>query len=280
MKRALFLLLIFDIGFAASNLIVEDVDYSNLYSDSYSRIAFKVTNNGDETATVLNATLPFSSYYISFIPDTISPSESVDIVFMVFDSCEPRGNSYPLFMNLSYQDSSGLKQLDSSVYTIVVESPLNISILFPDSIDNSIGIPIDSKYRLTYLVENLGYYNKNISIILSHPNSIYSVIYTSFDRYVGQSISNTTFLERPKESILFSHLLMPIVSGESGTYSITVKDNDCSYNNQIINLRYSIVSSVNRGGFNIIFADEPLVFAFLSLFILRYLFNYKSTHKK
>ncbi len=264
MKRTLFLLLIFNVGFAASNLVVDAVDYSNLYSDSYSKIVFTLTNTGDEDATLINATLPFSSYYISFMPDTISPSESSDIVFMVFDDCEPKGNVYSFFMNLSYSDSIGVKELDSSVNTIVVESPINISLIYPNSVDNTIGIPIDSKYRLTYIVENSGYSDKNISIIISHPDSIYSIIYSSFDRYIDQSISNSSFLANPGETILFSHVLFPVISGESGIYSITVKDNDCSYNDQIVNLKYNIVSSVNRGGFNIVFADEPIFFVFVA----------------
>ncbi|MBN1923623.1 MAG: hypothetical protein JW791_02590 [Nanoarchaeota archaeon] len=273
MKKLFLLLFLLPIAFGAANINVDSASYTYVYSNSLSRITFTLVNNGDEAAYLTNKTLNgFSNYNIYFSPDSIPAGSSAEVIFEVSIGCEPRDNLYEFFANFTYDDSSGTKIANSTLYTILTASPLIVEISSPEDINTIIGIQTDDVGKLLYSVSNNGFQTLNFNVSVNYEESIFSEIITSKGDYSTSHISNEVFHLQPGEDIIFSHSLIPVMSGASGFYTVYLTDEECVYNRVIINFNYEVFSS-SRGGFNIIVADESnYLIIFLSIVFISLLF--------
>lgn len=264
MKRLIFLILLTPVVFAAANLNVKTVDYDKIYSNSVSEIIFSLENTGDETAYLTNNTLSgFNFYTINFAPETIPSGSESEVVFHVKLDCEARGNFYDFFANFSYFDSSNNYITNSSLYSVMVDSPFQLNILQPSDINSLVGIRTDEVDKLLYSLSNNGLNSLNFNVTVSHDDSVFSKILTPIKQYSSTNIENEVFTIQPFESYLFSHSLIPIMSGQTGSYTVIIQDSSCSFNKEIININYQIISSTEGPGFNILIADETNIIIFL-----------------
>ncbi len=257
MKRLLLLLLFFSSAFSSATLEVTSVDYSYIYSNSLSHITFNLENTGDEIAVLTNTTMTgFPSYIVYFSPESIPVGVEAEVIFEVSTPCEARGNNYVFVGNFTYEDSADTWIANSTFQTILVASPLSLEITEPADTDSSFGIQTSDIRKLLYTVSNNGLSELSFNISITYDDSIFSKVITPLREYSTSLIQEEVFSLQPSEDIVFSHSLIPVLSGSTGNYLVILTDENCDFNKEIINLEYTIFSSNQGPVFNIIVADE------------------------
>lgn len=261
------LMALFSCAFATATLEVNSINY-NLYSNSLSRITFNLENTGDETATIVyNNLTGFENYIIHSYPETITVGDTQAVVFYTNVPCEIKGAPISFFANFTYSDSLSTYVLDSEVQNGVVETSVNVSVISPDDINTIQAIEMDESFKLSYLLSNNGFDSLTINLSVVQPDSVYSRILSSTGEYSSNDIDNELFTFQPSESYLFSHTLIPVVSGVAGDYIVSITDSECSYNSEILRVNYQTITSTPGPGFDLIVADEGNIFIIFIIII-------------
>lgn len=268
---AVLLLLCLSLAFSASNLEINSVDYNSLYSSSNSLITFTIENTGDEDAILVLSELNGFNYNLHSAPNIIAPDETDTVIFSAAIPCMVKESTIPFFANFTYTDSEGDKKLNSTIYEGIVKSPVDVTLLSPNSLSSSSALQSAEPFKLSYKLLNPSIQPLSIIINVSSPNSIYSKILSFTGEYSPRTIKDAVFVLQPGESYIFSHTIRSTVSGEAGSYVVTISNAGCVYNKEYLILNYQTITSIPGPGFNIAIADEGnLLFLLVSVLFIVY----------
>jgi hypothetical protein len=278
MKKLLVVLTLFlctSAVFSASNLEILNTDYS-FFSGGTSMLTFLLNNTGDESASLILSELTGLSYSIYSAPNTIRVNSPELVVFEVVSLCASKGTSINFFANFTYQDSSGTKKLNSTLYTGTLNSLLNVTLITPAALSGTIGLESKEATKLSYRVFNPSRSDLTFNINASTDNSIYSKVLSFLGEYTPNALKSINFTLRPGESYVFSHYIRSSMSGLSGVYSVTLSDALCSYNKEYLIMNYQTITSLPGPGFNIAVADETSIVSVAIFGLLLLFFSFKA----
>ncbi len=264
-------LFIFSLVFCNANLNIQSIDYSDIYINSDSTITYWLNNTGDEDAVITGSELyGFSNWVVKSSPSIISPDSSARVSYSVSTPCKSPGSVVSFYSNFSYNDSQNIRVLESESSDARILSSINTTLVEPDSLDDRMGINVNSFAELSYNVLNTGSEPLSISFSIIQPYSIFSRTNTRGGVYNRNDLESEYFVLDPNENLYISHSLIPTQSGRSDIFAVTVEDAECSYNSHTFSLRYTTISSTN-GFFNIIIADEADFYILIGVLLLCFL---------
>jgi len=259
-----------------STISITGVNYTNLYSDSQTLITFNLRNTGDFDVTIKESNITgFTNYNIYYAPSIIKARDVSSVIFQVSTGCVPKDENYDFFANFSYNNAYDDLTVGSSLYSITSSSPFALNISEPDDINNLLAIRMDQTEKLLYTLKNNANNDITFNVTVASDNSIYSKVITPKGTFSTNLIDDEDFTIKPGESLVFSHSLTPISSGQSGTYTVTLQDEACAYNREIMLLHYQTVSLTNNF-LDILVADESDILAIFITIIMACFFFYKS----